>query len=106
MIDGMFTINYPLASQNTNLKMKTDVSVGLMSGLKIMEESMQVGPTGSIMVATSLSDYKDVKGVKYPYSMSQSMGPQALEIKVLELEVNGNIDNQNAIGPSGLSITV
>jgi len=37
------------------------------------------------------SDYKAVDGVKFPYTMSRSMGPQSIDFKVQELEFNKDV---------------
>ncbi len=58
------------------------------SGLLIKKVSSS--PQGS---ATSLiHDYTEVNGVKFPSKVSQSMGPQMIEITVDKIEVNKGID--------------
>ncbi len=59
------------------------------TGLLIKEVSST--PQGSAVATTH--EYKEVDGVKFPSKVSQSMGPQMIEITVDEIEVNKGIDD-------------
>jgi len=37
---------------------------------------------------TDFSDYKDVNGLKFPYTISQEMGPQTMKLQVASIEMN------------------
>ncbi|MCM4155575.1 pitrilysin family protein [Gramella sp. AN32] len=62
------------------------------SGLKtqVVKTVSQGGQT--MTVPTGYSDYQEVNGVKFPFMMTQSMGPQKLEFKVSEIKVNEGIN--------------
>jgi zinc protease len=63
------------------------------TGLKLQSVTIQKGPQGEVAVPTKFSDYRDVKGVKLPYVIAQSMGPMVLKFVVQSVEVNGTIDD-------------
>lgn len=50
------------------------------SGLKVKEISEEG-------IAT-FGDYRDVKGVKFPFALSQQLGPQTMDLQVLSVKVN------------------
>lgn len=58
------------------------------TGLKLQEISMQAGPQGETAVTTSYDDYKDVNGVKIPYTIRQPMGPMTLTLTVDKAAAN------------------
>ncbi|HEX9958894.1 MAG TPA: pitrilysin family protein [Fibrella sp.] len=58
------------------------------SGLKLQTTTMQKGPQGEVAMTTSYEDYKDVNGVKVPYTIKQPMGPMTLTLSVDKVEVN------------------
>jgi len=62
------------------------------SKLKVYTTSTEKGPDGSETETFSeLGDYKDVNGIKYPYTRSRSMGPQVMELKVTEIKINSKV---------------
>lgn len=63
------------------------------SGLKIQSVSIQKGPQGEAAVATKYGDYKEVKGVKVPHSLSQAMGPMTLKFDAQTVEINPAVDD-------------
>jgi hypothetical protein len=63
------------------------------TGLKVQSVSIQKGPQGEVAVPTKFSDYRDVKGIKIPYLISQSFGPMVLKFVVQSAEVNGTVDD-------------
>jgi hypothetical protein len=63
------------------------------TGLKIQTVSVQKGPQGEAAVATKFGDYKEVKGVKVPHSISQAMGPMTLKFEAQAVEVNLALDD-------------
>jgi len=44
-------------------------------------------------IPTGYGDYQEVKGVKFPFTISQSMGPQSFEFKVSEIMVNEGVED-------------
>ncbi len=53
------------------------------TGLKIRE----ISESGMV----NLSDYREVNGVKFPYAISQQMGPQTIDLKILSIKVNSKL---------------
>ena len=47
----------------------------------------------SFVQAVMFSDYKEVNGVKFPFMMSQSMGPQNIEFTFTEVKVNEGVSD-------------
>ncbi len=62
------------------------------SGLKIKEVTTL--PQGQGTSVTTIAEYKDVDGVKYPVVMNQTVGPQSIDINVDEVIVNKGISNE------------
>lgn len=58
------------------------------TGLKLQTISMQRGPQGEVAQTVSYDDYKDVNGVKIPYTIKQPMGPMTMTLAVDKVEVN------------------
>ncbi len=58
------------------------------TGLKLQTISMQRGPQGEVAQTVSYDDYKDVSGVKIPYTIKQPMGPMTMTLVVDKVEVN------------------
>lgn len=61
------------------------------SHLKIREVSTQETPQGEVSQQTDYMDYQDVEGVKFPYVMKQTAGPQKITLNVTELKVNSGL---------------
>jgi len=58
------------------------------TGLKLKDVNQ--GPQGTM--STTYSDYAEIKGVKFPKKMSQSVGPQSFDITFENIIVNEGID--------------
>ncbi|MFH1118688.1 MAG: pitrilysin family protein [Bacteroidota bacterium] len=43
---------------------------------------------------SEFSDYREVNGVKFPYSISQQMGPQTVKLNVLSIKVNSKLKDE------------
>ena len=66
------------------------------SGLKLREVTVQKAPTGQeITITVDYEDYKDVKGVKYPHKLKQTLGPQNLEVNIKEIKINEGVTNED-----------
>ncbi len=50
-----------------------------------------VTSTGGMTQQSDLSDYKDVNGVKYPFTRTTTVGPQQIEIKVKDIDNKSKI---------------
>ncbi len=63
------------------------------TGLKLRSEMSQETPMGVITIVTNYSDYREVNGIKFPYSIKQQAGPQNFEMKVSTIQINTGLDN-------------
>jgi zinc protease len=61
------------------------------TGLKVqsVKTVSQMGQT--MTVPTGYSEYKEVKGVKFPHRVTQSFGPQSLEFNVSSIQINEGV---------------
>ncbi|HED38033.1 MAG TPA: hypothetical protein ENI76_07300 [Ignavibacteria bacterium] len=58
------------------------------SGLKVKSSKTINTPQGSFAQTSYYGDYKPVAGVKYPFSIKQTVGPQSLDFKVSSIKIN------------------
>ncbi len=65
------------------------------SGLKLksVKTISQAGQTMSI--PSTFSDYREVSGVKFPFMIAQSMGPQSFEFEVSEILINEGVSEED-----------
>jgi len=61
------------------------------TGFKVQSITTQDSPMGAMTITIKYDDYKEIEGVKYPFSMDQNMGPQNMKLKVASIEVNTEI---------------
>lgn len=61
------------------------------SGLKVKDLRLIESKMGSGEQVTLYDDYRDVDGVKYPFKITQSFGPQSVEMTVSTIKVNKGI---------------
>ncbi|MFA8435784.1 MAG: M16 family metallopeptidase [Marinifilaceae bacterium] len=78
---------YKLQIKGADDKIKVEF-FGADSGLKLKTIAQENGMT-QIMV---YKDYREVEGVKFPYSTITSVGPQEMPLTVTEIKVNSNLD--------------
>ncbi|MCW8848913.1 MAG: hypothetical protein OQJ81_02960, partial [Melioribacteraceae bacterium] len=64
------------------------------SGLKIREVSELTTPQGSFTQTIDLSDYKEVDGYMFPYKLSQTMGPQSIDLEVTSVKINTGLPDE------------
>ena len=51
---------------------------------------------GQTMTSTiSYSDYQEISGIQFPFTISQTMGPQKLDFAVKEMKVNEGISDSD-----------
>lgn len=62
------------------------------SGLKIQEVSVEEIQGQQMSNTMGYGDYQGVSGIKFPFKIIQSMGPQNFEFLVKELKVNEGVD--------------
>ena len=43
---------------------------------------------------TEYADYRDVDGVKFPFTISQQMGPQTIKLNVLTMKINTKVKDE------------
>ena len=61
------------------------------TGLKVKQvKTIKQGPQ-TVTVPTTFSDYREVEGVKFPFSINQSMGPMVITFEVSEIKVNDGV---------------
>jgi zinc protease len=83
-IDGRNTI---VLQHNTD-----EIFYDMETGLKVKSIKVTKGADGKeIQVPTLFSDYKEVNGVKFPYSIIQKMGPMELNFEIQEMKVNEGV---------------
>ncbi len=61
------------------------------TGLKVQSvKSVQQGPQ-TMTIPITYSNYTEVEGVKFPFGISQTMGPMTLEFEVSEIKINEEV---------------
>ncbi|WP_405210484.1 M16 family metallopeptidase [Dokdonia sp. Asnod2-E02] len=63
------------------------------TGLKLQEVTIQEMQGQTIKTSITFSKYQDVGGIKFPFVLSQSFGPQSIDFNVTEIKVNEGITN-------------
>ncbi len=64
------------------------------TGLLIRSISDVSTPQGKVTQTMDMADYREVQGVKYPFKLSQSFGPQTIELTVTSIEVNTGLADE------------
>jgi zinc protease len=63
------------------------------SGLLVKESKSLKLPQGVMTQNSSYSEYKEVDGIKFPFKISQSVGPQSMELLVTSLKTNTGLED-------------
>jgi zinc protease len=63
------------------------------TGLKLQEVSVQEAQGQTFKTTIVYSKYQDVGGIMFPFTLSQSLGPQAIEFNVTEIKVNEGVSD-------------
>lgn len=58
------------------------------SGLKVKDSKQMTVPQGTFTKETDYSDYRNVDGVMYPFSLKQTVGRQVLDFTVSSIKIN------------------
>lgn len=66
----------------------------MKTGLRVQTVSTMEAQGQKISVTTKVGDYKEVDGLKFPFSINQNVGPQKMDIKVKSIEINKGIDHK------------
>ena len=62
------------------------------TGLKVQEINTQEVQGQQMTSTLGYGDYQEVSGIKFPFKITQSMGPQNFEFMVKEIKVNEGVD--------------
>jgi outer membrane lipoprotein-sorting protein len=89
-IDGSeaykIVLTYPTGTKQTGY-------YDVKSGLKVREVSTIKTPQGNFTQKIDMKDYREVNGMKVPYKMIQTMGPQTLELDVTSIKINTGLSD-------------
>jgi len=65
------------------------------TGLKIQETTM-ADMGGQPMTSTiNYQDYQEVSGIQFPFTLSQTVGPQHFDFKVNEIKINEGVSDSD-----------
>lgn len=74
---------------------KSEIFYNVETGLKYQEVKTVKSPNGDVNVPTIFTDYKEVNGVLFPYSIGQKMGPMDLNFEIKEIKVNEGVTDED-----------
>ncbi len=63
------------------------------TGLKLQEVTTREAGGRTITSTLTYADYKEVSGIKFPFKLSQSAGPQKFDFTVTEVKVNEGVSD-------------
>ncbi|GAB3202929.1 putative Zn-dependent peptidase [Pontibacter aydingkolensis] len=63
------------------------------SGFRLKEVNNLQSPQGVVTQTKTYSDYKEVNGVKFPYVVETTVGPQVIKAEVQNIEVNKGLSD-------------
>ncbi len=67
------------------------------TGLKIKESKETETQMGLITQVLEYSDYQEVDGIKIPFKMKQSFGPQSIEMTISSVKINKGISDDTFV---------
>ncbi len=67
------------------------------TGLKVKESKETETQMGLINQILEYSNYQDVEGIKIPFTLKQSFGPQSLELTVSSIKINKGIPDDTFV---------
>src|SRR5215813_4835567 len=79
------------------VKMYFDTQTGLIARTDMTLET----PEGQLQIETTVDDYREVDGIKIPFTMRQESSASSAVIKLTEVKHNVAIDDAKFIKPSG-----
>ena len=71
------------------------IAYSIKTGLKLQETTTTEAGGRTVTQTLSYSDYQDLNGIKFPFTLTQSFGPQKLGFKVTEIKVNEGVSDQD-----------
>ncbi len=74
---------------------KTTAYYDVESGLKVKSVKTVSQGDQTVSVPTGYSNYKEASGVKFPFTISQSFGPQSLEFNISSISVNEGVSDSD-----------
>ncbi len=78
-----------------SLSEDTTVYYDVETGLKVQSvKTVTQGPQ-TMSIPTGYSNYQEAKGVKFPYTITQSFGPQTIEFEVSTIQINEGVSAQD-----------
>ena len=88
VIDGKKAYKIKISDEKTSFY---DVETGLK-----VQDAVSVEVQGQQMTTSfNYSDYREVSGIKFPFLLIQSMGPQKLDFIVKEIKVNEGVTDMD-----------
>ena len=73
-----------------------EIFFDVKSGLKLMEVKIVKAPNGKeVRVPTTFSNYKEVNGMMFPYTIGQKMGPMDLKFEVSEIKIDEGVSEED-----------
>ncbi len=76
---------------------KTTAFYDIETGLKVKSvKTVTQGPQ-TMEVPTGYSNYQEVKGIKFPFTVTQSFGPQSIEFTVKEMKINDGVEESDFV---------
>lgn len=91
-LEGIEDINGTKAYKVTVSDEKT-LYYNIETGLKIQEVSKTEMGGQEVLSTINYSDYREVQGILFPYSIAQTVGPQSFEFVVSEIKINEGVTN-------------
>jgi len=64
------------------------------TGLKVKESKSISAPQGNFTQEIFYEDYREVEGVKYPFTIKQTLGPQSFTFTVDSIKVNSGVEDE------------
>ena len=64
------------------------------TGLKIRSVIVQDSPMGSVTQITDFEDYREIDGMKFPFTLKQQVGPQAFDMEIQSIELNQGLADE------------
>lgn len=69
------------------------------SGLKLRSVTFVNTPQGPVEQSMDYENYKEVEGIKFPYTIIQPMGPMKLQAEVQSISINSGLDKASFTMP-------
>lgn len=89
-VDGKDAYKVAISEDTSNFY---DVETGLkVKSVKTVSQGAQ-----TMEVPVSYSNYQEVNGIKFPFTISQSMGPQTFDFKVATIKVNEGVSDEDFV---------